>query len=94
MSDLTIAKQTFSDPRWNGQTGICQLDDAIICWDTNGQIKYFENPQSLKGVVQTTGQPVLILTATAKWDQIEHIDPELFASGVIKAKWNQYPGAP
>ncbi len=57
MSDLTIAKQTFSDPRWNGQTGICQLDDAIICWDTNGQIKYFENHNHSKELSKRQANP-------------------------------------
>jgi len=95
MSYLSISYQTFGESGWQGETGVYQLEDGIIYWDYNGDLKHFETSQALKVQLQLMhNEQILILTTAVKWEQIKESDAELYAAGKIMSRWEQWPGAP
>ena len=93
MSFLSIALETFPPSGWTGQVAVYRLDDAIIYWDTNGQIVHDQTPDDLIERVVTMREPLLVITTVNDWDPIAESNPLLFEAGTIKARWSQWPGA-
>ena len=93
MSYLSIAAQTFPPSGWMGQVAAYQLDDAIIYWDTSGQVTRFQTLDALIEGVRMLKEPLLVLTTAQGWDSIAESNPQFFESGSIKARWSPFPGA-